>query len=119
MTLDKTKIGQFLIWVGVSVWGVYGYLLWQGERPSLVIFLPLHLAFVLTGVRLRKLEGEEGKRERNPRLKMASNIFLIIGVAAWLPYFYVNYYYQLEVAHLPFLVLHLTGMLSGGLIKLF
>ena len=58
-------------------------------------------------------------RVKNSQLSLVSNVFLIIGAAAWLPYFYVHYYYQLDVAHLPFLSLHITGMLSGGLIKLF
>ena len=117
--INQAVLSKIFIWTGVSVWGVYGLFLLLGKNPSLLVFLPIHLTFVLTGVRLRK--GREGskKGERNPNLKTLSNVFLAIGVAAWLPYFYVHYFYQIEVGHLPFLVLHLTGMLSGGLIKLF
>lgn len=119
MNINRAKLGKILIGLGVSVWGVYGVLLLFGQRPSLFLFLPIHLTFVLSGVRLRKLSGEDERNSgKNPNLKMASNIFLIIGMAAWLPYFYVHYYYQLEVGHLPFLVLHLTGMLGGGVTKL-
>jgi len=117
--INQAKISKMLIWTGVSVWGVYGLFLLLGKNPSLLVFLPIHLTFVLTGVRLRKgVEGTD-KWGDNPNLKTLSNVFLAIGVAAWLPYFYVHFFYQIEVGHLPFLILHLTGMLSGGLIKMF
>jgi len=117
--INQAILSKILIWAGVSVWVVYGLFLLLGKNPSLLVFLPIHLTFVLSGVRLRK--GAEGadKRERNSNLKTLSNVFLAIGVAAWLPYFYVHYFYQIDVGHLPFLILHLTGMLSGGLIKMF
>jgi len=118
MNINREKLGKILIWTGVSVWGVYGVLLLLGLYPSLFLFLPVHLAFVLSGVRVRKLGGD-AKREKNPKLKSISNALLLLGMAAWLPYFYVHYFYQLEVAHMPFLILHMTGMLVGGLIKMF
>ena len=119
MKINRENLSKILIWTGVSVWGVYGLFLLLGKNPSLFVFLPIHLTLVLTGVRLRKGTESAEKRERNPNLKTLSNVFLAIGVAAWLPYFYVHYFYQIDVGHLPFLILHLTGMLSGGLIKLF
>jgi len=119
MKMNRGKFGKILIWIGVSVWGVYGILLVLGYHPSLVVFLPIHLTFVLTGVRFRKMGDGIEARAQNPKLKTISNTLLIIGMSAWLPYFYVHYFYELEVGHLPFLVLHLTGMLSGGIIKLF
>ena len=119
MKINRAVLSKILIWTGVSVWAVYGLFMLLGKNPSLLVFLPIHLTFVLTGVRLRKGGEETEQRERNPNLKTLSTVFLAIGVAAWLPYFYVHYFYQLDVGHLPFLILHLTGMLSGGLIKLF
>lgn len=119
MNINQARLSKIFIWIGVSVWGFYGFFLLMGKNPSLLVFLPIHLTFVLTGIRLRRGIKDVEERKRNPNLKTLSNVFLAIGVAAWLPYFYVHYFYQIDVGHLPFLILHLTGMLSGGLFKLF
>ena len=120
MKIDKKKLGQILIYVGVSTWIPYFYLLFTGAEPKLYTFLPVHLLFVISGVRIRKSAGEEApKTERAEKLREASKVLLLIGMTAWLPYFYVRYYYQLDVGHTPFLVLHLTGMLGGGVLRLF
>jgi len=115
MKIEKRKIGQILIWIGVSIWIPYLYLLIIGAAPSLFMFLPVHLAFVISGVRLRKSSEDQ---KSNKKYRKLSQMLLIIGMAAWLPYFYVHYYYQLEIGHIPFLVLHLIGMLGGGFLRI-
>lgn len=87
MKINQAKLGTILIWTGVSVWGVYGFLLPLRRRPSLSLFLPIHLVFVLSGVQVRKLDGDDGMRLSSPKIKTASNILMILGIAAWLPYF--------------------------------
>jgi hypothetical protein len=117
MKINIRKFGQVLVWIGVATWMPYFYLAFTGAAPPIYVFLPVHLGFVLTGVRLKKLSQDQDRRPI--KFKQASQILLYIGLAAWLPYFYVHYYYQLEVGHIPFLVLHLFGMIGGGILRLF
>jgi hypothetical protein len=119
MKIDKSKIGQVLIWIGVSTWIPYFYLLIIGKALPLYVFLPIHLAFVLSGVRLRKSSENEETDQQPKKSRQVSQVLLYIGMAAWLPYFYVHYYYQLDVGHTPFLILHLVGMLGGGFFRFF
>lgn len=42
-----------------------------------------------------------------------------MGVLAWVPYFFVKVILGGEVQILPFLVIHLTGVLGGGFLKTF
>jgi hypothetical protein len=115
---NKSNLSKVLIFLGVSVWVVYFTLLFIGRHPSLYIFLPIHLTFIFTGVKLRKSAGEGQKKEKSEKLKNTSEILLAIGMAAWFPYFYIHYYYEIDVNHLPFMILHLSAMLSGGVLKM-
>lgn len=43
-------------------------------------------------------------------------ILILLGVAAWLPYFYLKYIENVEVGMLPFLAVHLSGVIPGSLL---
>jgi hypothetical protein len=46
-----------------------------------------------------------------PRLGRA---LIILGVLAWVPYFALQFFTQLDPPMLPFLVVHLIGVIGGG-----
>lgn len=118
MNINKSNLSKVLILLGVSVWVVYFGLLFAGRQPVLYIFLPIHLTFIISGVKLRKSSGDPQKKEKSAMLKKVSSILLAIGFAAWLPYMFMHYLKGADISHTPYMVVHLSAMLSGGALKL-
>ena len=47
-----------------------------------------------------------------------ANILIALGVAAWVPYAVLKYLLGYDIPVLPFLVLHLCGVLPGGYLRM-
>ena len=106
--------GTILIWIGALVWVPYFGLRFAGESPSMLLFLPFHLAGVVGGARLRAVADKQmGKpRQKRKGYKLVAHILTIASIFVWLPY------YGLKLAGYPvelrtFLVIHLIGIFSG------
>lgn len=51
------------------------------------------------------------------RLKICGRVLILLGVAAWIPYFALKYLIQREdVSIAPFLTVHLLGVIPGALL---
>jgi hypothetical protein len=51
------------------------------------------------------------------RLKVYGRVLVLLGVAAWIPYFALKYLVQQEdVSIAPFLTVHLLGVIPGALL---
>jgi hypothetical protein len=108
------KIGTFLVWTGVLVWVPYFGLRIAGESPSLLVFLPFHLAGVMGGSRLRTAANHQlGKPKENRKgYKRVAHVLVIASILVWIPYYALKVTGRpVELA--PFLIVHLIGILSG------
>jgi hypothetical protein len=85
-----------------------------GESPSMIAFLPFHLASVIGGARMRiaanrQLDIPKVKRKG---YKLLAHVLLIASIFVWLPYYALKLAGR-PVELQPFLVVHLIGIFSG------
>ncbi len=78
----------------------------QGHRKT---FYPKWTAPSTRTVLARRKELE--KTLTKPRLGWA---LITVGVLAWVPYFALQFFTELEPPMLPFLIVHLIGVIGGG-----
>lgn len=113
--LTRFRLGTALIWLGVLTWAPFILLRIAGEKPSLFLYLPFHLAGVIGGARLRA----SARREMNvppPRknlLRVAGHALIYIGILVWAPYFYLKMFTSMPTEVMDFLPYHLMGILGG------
>jgi phosphatidylglycerophosphate synthase len=103
-----------LIWIGVLVWAPFFALRIAGESPALMVFLPFHLAGVLSGARLRTLANRQLGRPKAKRsgYKLVAHILVIASILVWVPYYAQKFSgYPVELDR--YLILHLFGIFSG------
>ena len=118
----QRTISSILIWLGVLSWAPFFVLLALDQPVSIFPFLATHLTGVLGGGFLRaraiRVEGGITTSQRGRKRKIASSILIYLGVLAWAPYFYWKYALQQPVELLPFLIVHLSGVLPGFALRL-
>lgn len=118
LNLDKNTWGTVLIYLGVAAWLPYFYMLSADREVSIYPFLVIHLLGVVSGAWLRSGAVREVK-PADHKLRLASRILIYLGVLAWAPYFYLTRVAGVDAAITPFLVAHLTGVLSGIGLRLY
>jgi hypothetical protein len=111
MAIDTRKTGTVLLILGVTAWIPFLLLVVLGRQPSIYPFLAVHLTGVIGGSRLRSLATPE--KQRRPRRQVWGRVLIILGVLAWLPWFYQTDLLGRDLQIAPYLALHLTGVLSG------
>jgi hypothetical protein len=116
--LIRYRLGSALIWLGVLVWLPFIVMRIAGEKPSLLWFLPFHLAGVIGGSRLRSSARKEmgTPPSQKTRLRMIGHGLILAGILVWVPYFYMKLALQQEVDVMNFLPFHLLGILGGILV---
>ncbi len=111
----RYRLGTILIWCGVLIWLPFLFLKAVGEKPSFLLFLPIHLVGVIGGSRLRldarKVLGIMPPREN--LLNMAGHGMILLGVLVWVPYLYLKLVMEQPVAVMGYLPYHLIGVLGG------
>ncbi len=112
--LTRYRLGNALIWLGVLTWLPFIVLRIAGEKPSLFLYLPFHLAGVIGGSRLRAYARKEMRMAppKKSRLQTVGHIMIFAGILVWVPYFYLKAVQQ-PVEVMSFLPYHLTGVLGG------
>lgn len=118
---QKAKASILLIWMGVLAWVPYVALRLLGRDISVLPFLIVHILCITGGILLRRQAsaGAPPPTRQVQRLKTISTVLLVLGVSVWGVYFGVQWL-GVEVASVtPFLMAHLSGVLSGAAIKLF
>ena len=111
----RYRLGTALIWLGVLVWLPFIALRIAGETPSLLWFLPFHLAGVIGGSRLRSVARKEigTPPARKSRLRALGHALILVGILVWAPYLVSKLVLHQEVEVMNFLPFHLAGILSG------
>ncbi|MQC27238.1 MAG: hypothetical protein DWG76_07305 [Chloroflexi bacterium] len=111
--LNRDMWGSWLIAFGVAAWLPYFYLV--GQRPNVPVFpfLAAHLAGVLGGARLKLQTKGLEHNLGNRKLALTSKLLIYFGVLAWAPYIYLSRVLHIDTSVGPFLITHLTGVLSG------
>lgn len=110
-------MGNLLILIGVLAWLPYYFLLSQGGTPSILPFLAVHLAGVLSGGWLRSREMDT-RSEHGRSRKIIARILIILGILAWAPYYYLTIIQGVDQSITPFLIAHLVGVLGGSAVRL-
>jgi hypothetical protein len=114
----KRRLSTGLIVLGILAWVPYFYLLSRGDTPSILPYLAGHLTGVLSGAWLRARLSGPSPASFGHRRKLAARILITLGVLAWAPYFYLTRMSGLEVGISPFLTTHLTGVLTGSVLRI-
>lgn len=122
MTIEKqTKLSNSFIWLGVIAWIPYIIArLMKIDLPG-IPFLIVHLIGVSGGIYFRRQASANAAppSESIQRLKKISTILLVTGVSVWGIYFGLQWITGVERVITPFLITHLTFVLSGAGIKLY
>ena len=113
--LTRYRLGNVLIWLGVLVWAPFIVLRIAGEQPSMSCYLPLHLAGVMSGSRLRAFARKELGMlpPKKSRLRSLGHGLMFAGVLVWVLYYYLKIVAQQSVDVMNFLPYHLAGVLGG------
>jgi len=113
--LIRYRLGAILIWLGVLTWVPFIVLRIAGEKPSLFLFLPVHLLGVIGGSRMRSQARKELGQAPPKRdiWRSAGHALIFSGILCWLPYFYLKLVLHQPVDAMDFLPYHLAGVLSG------
>ncbi|RIK50813.1 MAG: hypothetical protein DCC59_12560, partial [Chloroflexi bacterium] len=90
--LTRYRLGNVLIGLGVLTWLPFIVLRIAGEKPSLFWYLPIHLAGVVGGSRLRAFARKEmgASPPQKSRLRMIGHGLIFAGILVWAPYFYLK-----------------------------
>jgi len=118
---QKAKYSNIFIWIGVLAWVPYIAARIAQIDISGIPFLIVHLIGVLGGIVLRRqaAEGAAPPSERIQRFKMISTVLLVIGVSVWAVYFGLEWITGLEREVTPFLITHLSFVLTGAGTKMY
>ena len=113
--LVRFRLGTVLIWLGVLTWLPFIALRVMGEKPSLLWFLPFHLAGVIGGSRMRSAARKEmdAPAVKKSRLRALGHALILAGILVWAPYLYAKLVLQQEMEVMNFLPFHLAGILGG------
>jgi hypothetical protein len=116
----RYRLGTILVWLGVLAWVPFIFLRAIGERPSFLVFLPIHLLGVIGGSRLRSVARKElGMLSPQKNiLHVAGHIMIVLGILVWVPYLYLKLWTGQPVEAMNFLPFHLAGVLGGVLLHL-
>ena len=110
---DRRRLGTILLWLGVSAWLPFIFLLATGQNPPIYPFLVVHLTGVIGGTRLRALEREVNSTQKRHKRQVVGRILIFVGVLAWMPYLYQKDILAKSIEIVPYLSVHLAGVLGG------
>lgn len=116
----RYRLGTILIWLGVFTWAPFIFLRAIGDKPSFLLFLPLHLIGVLGGSRLRSNARKELGMlpSKKNMLSIAGHAMIFLGILVWAPYLYLKLAVGQPVEVMDYLPYHLTGVLGGVLLHI-
>lgn len=114
----RYRFGNALVWLGVLLWAPFIVLRIAGEQPSMAWYLPLHLAAVMGGSRLRAYARKElgMPAPTKTRLQRLGHGLVWAGVLVWVPYYYLKVMEQ-PVDLMDYLPYHLIGVLGGTVVS--
>jgi hypothetical protein len=118
---QRAKYSNVFIWIGVLAWVPYIAARLIQIDISAIPFLAVHLIGVLGGILLRHQDPQNNAplSKKTKRLKTISTVLLVLGVSVWGVYFGLEWLTGTEREVTPFLIAHLSGVLTGAGIKLY
>lgn len=93
----------------------------SGKHVSILPYLAIHLPCILVGTWLKRQYKEVGALEPAAGVSLQiriSNLLIGIGIVTWVPYLLIKNLLNPELAILPFLIVHLGGIIGGILMRL-
>ena len=115
--ISRKQVGTILIWMGVFAWVRYIYLITNDVKTSIFPYLFVYLVGRIGGGKLRG-RSSDAKLTVGKWRRRISTILIYLGVMAWLPYIYLKNEVGADVDITPYLIIHLTGILSGIFVRL-
>ena len=122
MTIEqKAKYSKMFFLLGLLAWFPYIFARAIQTDISFVPFLSVHLIGVFGGIFFRRGSESNGKKPSDKKLllRRVSTILLLLGVSVWGVYFGLKFLTGVEREITPFLIAHLSGVLSGAGIKVY
>ena len=122
MTIEqRAKFSKMFFLLGLLAWFPYIFARAIQTDISFVPFLSVHLIGVIGGIIFRKQSQTEANKpsERKLFLRKLSTALLLLGVSVWAVYFGLKFITGVEREVAPFLIAHLSGVLSGAGIKVY
>ena len=122
MTIEqKAKFSKMFFLLGLLAWFPYIFARAIQTEISFVPFLGVHLIGVFGGIFFRKQseDNESKPSQRKLFLRQLSTILLLLGVSVWGVYFGLKFLTGVEREITPFLIAHLSGVVSGAGIKVY
>jgi hypothetical protein len=118
---QRQTYSKYLIWLGLFAW--VPYIAMRALRMEVMVlpFLLVHLTGVLGGAYLQRTSNSERHTvsEREQFRKTLSTVLILLGVSVWGVYFGLEWITGVEREVMPFLIAHLSGVLSGAGIKVY
>jgi hypothetical protein len=113
--LLRYRAGLVLIWIGVLAWLPFIVMRASGSKPSLLWFLPFHLAGVIGGSRLRAAARREmgADAPKKNAFRTIGHSLIFLGILVWGVYFYLKLVAGQPVDVGDFLPYHLIGIFGG------
>lgn len=121
MRISRYAIGRAFTWLGILAWVPFILLTIGRYSPPILPFLVIHLIGILGGAWIKRTDPERGNgaslagKSLSRRL---GSVLILLGVAVWVPYFIFKNFAATEVSLAPFLILHLSAVVPGLLLRL-
>ena len=118
---QRAKYSNIFIWIGLLAWVPYIASRLLQFDISVIPFLVMHLIGVIGGIILRRQSSQSAAplSKKTKQLKTISTVLLVVGVSVWGVYFGLEWLTGVEREVTPFLMAHLSGVLTGAGIKLY
>ena len=122
MTIEqKAKFSKMFFLLGLLAWFPYIFARAIQTDISFVPFLSVHLIGVVGGIIFRRQSQSDDNKpsEKKIFLRKLSTVLLLLGVSVWGVYFGLKAITGVEREVTPFLIAHLSGVVSGAGIKVY
>jgi len=121
MQLSKYALGKTLTWLGILAWVPFILLTIGRYSPPILPFLVVHLIGILGGAWIKRSDSQATTPNSfvgKSTSRKLGTILILLGVGVWVVYFTLKNYTAVEVSLAPFLVLRLSAVVPGFMLRL-
>jgi hypothetical protein len=119
--MSRYALGKTLTWLGILVWVPFILLTIGKYSPPILPFLVVHLIGILGGAWIKRtnspVENANSLAGKSPARRIGS-ILILLGVAVRVIYFTIKNFTAMEVSLAPFLILQLSAVVPGLMLRL-
>ncbi len=121
MGISKYALGKTLTWLGILAWVPFILLTIGRYSPPILPFLVVHLIGILGGAWIKRTDSQTAPPNsfagKSPSRKLGT-LMILLGVGVWVVYFTIKNFTPVDVILTPFLILHLSAVVPGLLLRL-